>query len=100
MKGSNNKDFFCFKDPKPKDLKSNLSCDNVIELAKKESGKNKKKRFLKHRREHTEKWKKQTLATGVNITKTGSKKKYSHITYYNYNKKSYYSLSYFKLLKN
>ena len=44
--------------------------------------------------------KKQTLITNVNITKIDLKKKYFYITYFNCNKKGYYSKSCFKPLKN
>ena len=57
------KDSSCIKEPKPKDSKPALLCDNVAEPAKKENRKDKKKRFRNQRREHTEE---QTPATGVN----------------------------------
>ena len=47
------KDFFCLKEPKPKDLKSALSCDNMAESPKKDNKKDKKKKFQGQKREYT-----------------------------------------------
>ena len=48
--GSNNKGFFCFEKPKPKDLKPAPPRDNAVaEPVKKKDKKNKKKRFQRQK---------------------------------------------------
>ena len=60
---------------KPKDPKSALSRDNVLELPKKDNRKDKKKKFWSQKREHIGEQKEQTLANSVNIIDTSKKKK-------------------------
>lgn len=60
----------------------------------------KKQRFWKYQQDYIGEQKKQTLATSVNITEADSKKKYSDITYYNCDKKSYYLKCYLEPPKN
>ena len=87
--GSNNKDSSRSQEPKPKDLKPALPCDNsAAEPAKKKDRKNKKKKFREQRREYTEEWKEQTPATGVN--KVAPKKKLK-VRYFNCDKKGHYA---------
>ena len=85
--GSNNKDSSHSKKPKSKDPKPALPRDDaVIEPAKKEDKKDKKKRFWGQRREYTGERKEQTPATGVN--KAAPKKKLK-IRCFNCDKKGY-----------
>ena len=63
-----------------------------LEQSKKDK-KDNKRRFWKHKRDHTGEQKEETLAIGTNITDARSKKKYPNITYYNCDKKGYYSKS-------
>lgn len=86
----NNKDSYHSKKLKLKDLNAALSCDNIVELAKKVDKKNKKIRFWGQRQEHIGERKKQTPATNVNVTKTAPKKKLK-FKYFNYDKKGYYA---------
>ena len=90
MQTQGSKDFFRSKKSKPKDSQPILSCDDMAELAKIKNKKDRKKRFRGQRREHIQKRKKQTTATGVNITEADSKKNYPYITYYKCEKKYYH----------
>ena len=79
---------------KPKDPKPAPSSDNVVEPAKKEDRKDKKKRLRNQRREHTGE---QTSAIDVNIK---APKKKIKARCFNSNKKGYYANEYTKPLKN
>ena len=78
------KDSFRSKEPKAKDPKPAPSREDMVEPAKKENKKNKKKRLQNQRWEHTGK---QIPATGNNI-KTLKKK--IKARYFNCNKKNHY----------
>ena len=96
--GSNNKNSFYSKEPKPKDPKLAPPRDDAAaELAKKEDKKDKKKRFRRQRREHTREWKEQTPATGIN--KAAPKKKLK-VKCFNCDKKGHYTNNCTKLPKN
>ena len=98
--GSNNKDIFCSKEPKPKDLKPALLRDNAaMEPAKKEDRKDKKKKFRKQRQNYIGEQKEQTLTINVNVTET-TLKKMLKARYFNYDKNSHYANNYTKLPKN
>lgn len=80
----------CLKEPKAKKTKLiRVNSTEPLEQAKKNK-KDKKKRFQGQKRKYIKESKEQTLATGVNVPKTGLKKKYLHIQYYNGNKKGHY----------
>ena len=74
------------KESKPKNLKSAPPCNDKAESIKKES--EKKKKSWEHRRKRIGKWKKQSLAIGVN---TKAPKKKIRAKCFNYNKKSHYT---------
>ena len=81
----NFKDFSCFEEFKPKDLKSAPLQDHIVEPAKKK-GKT-KKRSQRYKEKYISKWKEQFLATDVN-TKALKKIK---AKCFNYNKKGHYA---------
>ena len=82
------KDFSRTEEPKPKDLKSAPSCDDMAEPAKKKDRKDKKKRLRNQRR------KEQLPATDAN-TKVPKKKRKrrdpSEVTCFNCDKKGHYA---------
>lgn len=92
---------FCYKKTKTKNLKLALPHTNIANFSEQEKKdkKNKKCRFKNHWWDHI-KEQKRTLTTNININKTGLKKKYAHIMYYNYDKKGQYLKFCSKSLKN
>ena len=89
------KNLSCPKKTKPKDSKSAPLRDNAAKSLKKDNKKDKKKRFLSQKREHTGERKEQTPATNVNTTNVLKKKKkrcdISEIMYFNYDKKGHFA---------
>ena len=96
--GSINKDSSHSEEPKPKDPKPSLPCDNAAaKPAKKKDRKDKKKRFRGQRREHIGERKEQVPATGDN---EAAPKKKLKIRYFNCDKKGHYANNCTKPPKN